>query len=259
MNDGRLFVSGDNLMESLSNQRCSFRKRFSGDHPAGTLGFTLIELLTVVAIIAILSALLLPAISGVIKRADTATCISRIRAIMVAEVAYSSDNEGNMVSETLGTVSWVTFLAPYATQLAFDRNKNEWICCPASKKMDSGYKVSGIGPVLASASTHLNPVHGEWDKPPTKRANIKLPSRTPSWMDVSGGSFAGYPAYCRGCTPNGRSFSSSSQITDPNNFGDRHQGSANVGFVDGHIERVRIEVMQKTPVPGGDDFFRHYD
>ena len=225
-------------------------------------GFTLLELLAVVAIIGLLAALLFPAVSGTRKRAETASCVSRMRAIMAAELSYSSDNDGFMVSEELGTahIGWVKFLAPYATDRDWDPKKNEWICCPASKKKDGAYKISGIGPVLATnKDTHLNPVHGEWEQPQTKRVNIKLPAKTPSWMDVSGGSFGGYPAYCRGCAPSGRSFAASNQIDDPNNFSDRHQGGANVGFVDGHIEWVDIDVMRKLPVRGGDDFFRHYD
>jgi len=220
-------------------------------------GFTLIEMLTVAAIIGLLAALLFPAFSRTRQRAETVSCVNRIRTIMAAELAYSSDNNGNMVSETLGTSGWVRFLAPYATDRDWDPKENDWICCPSSKKKDGAYKISGIGPVLGTSHSH--PVHGEWDKPPTKRVNIKLPAKTPSWMCVSGGSFAGYPAYCRGCSPSGRSFAVSSQIDDANNFSDRHQGGANVGFVDGHIERVAIEVMRKLPVAGGDDFFRHYD
>ena len=127
-------------------------------------GFTLLELLAVVAIIGLLAALLFPAVSGTRKRAETASCVSRMRAIMAAELSYSSDNDGFMVSEELGTahIGWVKFLAPYATDRDWDPKKNEWICCPASKKKDGAYKISGIGPVLATnKDTHLNPVHGE--------------------------------------------------------------------------------------------------
>lgn len=56
--------------------------------------FTLIELLVVVAIIAILAALLLPAISLVKDAAQSSTCRSNLRQIHMGAMLYSTDWDG---------------------------------------------------------------------------------------------------------------------------------------------------------------------
>src|ERR1039457_3146124 len=55
-------------------------------------GFTLVELLMVMAIIAILAALLLAAISGVIGKARRTTCMNNLRQIDLGVRMYSDDS-----------------------------------------------------------------------------------------------------------------------------------------------------------------------
>lgn len=57
-------------------------------------GFTLIELLVVVSIIALLIAILLPALSKARESAKTAVCQANLRSLGQAQYAYTTDNDG---------------------------------------------------------------------------------------------------------------------------------------------------------------------
>jgi prepilin-type N-terminal cleavage/methylation domain-containing protein/prepilin-type processing-associated H-X9-DG protein len=85
-----------------------------------TGGFTLIELLVVVAIVAILAALLMPAITMVRKQARTTKCANAQRQVVLACLSYANDREGalpatRVVTQTGTGLYWHVLISEYLT------------------------------------------------------------------------------------------------------------------------------------------------
>lgn len=77
-------------------------------HRLATRGFTLVELLVVTAIIAMMLALLLPALDKAKEQARRTVCLSNLRSLTMAWTTYAQDHGGRLVNAaTTEPNSWV--------------------------------------------------------------------------------------------------------------------------------------------------------
>lgn len=130
------------------------RLQMKASHPThnrrGRHGFTLPELLIVIAIIVVLAALLFLGSRSLIARAHQVTCMSNLRQLGSASLAYAGDHGGSTVPAVIqngtginGAVDWATILVSEgyvgdsSSSSPEQFHKHSVFCCPAGLSIRS--------------------------------------------------------------------------------------------------------------------------
>lgn len=243
-------------MKRASVETVSFGRR---------VAFSLIELLVVIAIIAILAALLIPALSNSKEAAKRIHCASNLRQLGLAAQMYFDDHEGKTFPYQLfatnnGIVYWFGWIENGAEGTrAFDAKLGplfEYVqglgveICPALRYTSGHFKMKAKGAAYGYGyNHHLASTNG---LPPMNIQQVHDASRTTLFADAA--QINDFLAPASPDNPLLEEFyyvdAGDTSWGYPNaHF--RHRGRANVVFVDGHVAveaPVRGSIDLRLPV-----------
>jgi len=213
-------------------------------------GFTLIELLVVIAIIAILAAILFPVFARAREKARQASCLSNVKQLTLGVMMYAQDYDDRLPGTYIyhytdagarTGLTWIPRVYPYIQSGTSGGSGGVFYCpsYPGQYRFDkpTQFAIPSTPSISYGMNIHLNI---SYDDGGMSLAQIEQPSNTilladsgPSRVSTSGTWNTGM-AYLVNETR------LDYFLETPASLGyciyTRHNGMANVGFVDGHAK-----------------------
>ena len=210
--------------------------------------FTLIDLLVVIAIIAILAAMLLPALSAARERARSASCINNLKALMLAYHMYADTNGEVMVNSYYkdtneGWMYWPRYIFTYLPDGLTD----------SSKVYDKTIK--GGRSVYSCPTEYPNKGVAKYDQFPTYKLTYFWMDKNNHYIDcdtkleaqtaIASRIYPNQPNTLIFCDGDDDEEHAQTNARVTRNWGDQyfgqgavHNGYVNIGCWDGHVESL---------------------